>query len=264
MKLAVSNLAWDVEASEVMYERMKRCGFTGLEIAPTKFFPQEPYSDEHILGARTLADVLKKAFGLSIVSMQSIWYGRSESIFGSDEDRAALLGYTARAADFAAAAGCGNLVFGCPSNRNQPEGADIALAEEFFRAAGDAVQQRGVVLSIEPNPPLYGTNFLNTTQECASFLRRLRHPALRMNVDVGTLIQNGEDVQAVADDLDLVGHVHISRPNLQPVEGLALHRRLAAVLREGGYRGWVSVEMKNAGLPAVTRAMEIVSREFSK
>lgn len=264
MKLAVSNIAWDIEASQVLYERMKKYGFAGLEIAPTKFFAEEPYSEEHILGIRTLSDVIRKAFGLSVVSMQSIWYGRTESIFGTAQERAALVNYTAQAADFAAAAGCKNLVFGCPRNRNQPEDADLALADEFFLQAAEAVQQRGCVLSLEPNPPIYHTNFLNTTLECADYLRRLNHPALRMNVDVGTLIHNAEEVSAVADNLDLVGHVHISRPGLAPVEGLALHRRLASVLKSGGYEGWVSIEMQDAGIPAITHAMEIVSREFGR
>ena len=151
MKLAISNIAWDVEASQVAYMRMKQYGFTGLEIAPTKFFNPDPYSEDHVMGVRALKEVLDKAFGLSIVSMQSIWYGRSESIWGSDADRQTLLDYTAQAAAFAEAAGCPNLVFGCPRNRSKPEGADDAVAEEFFRAAADACAAHNTVLALEPN-----------------------------------------------------------------------------------------------------------------
>ena len=54
MKLAISNIAWDVEASQVAYMRMKQYGFTGLEIAPTKYFSPDPYSEDHVMGVRAL------------------------------------------------------------------------------------------------------------------------------------------------------------------------------------------------------------------
>lgn len=262
MKLSVSNIAWDVEANGVVYPKMRQMGFTGLEIAPTKFFAPDPYTPDNIWGAKALADVLQRAYGLAIVSMQSIWYGRSESIWGDEVERQALLEHTARAAAFAAAAGCRNLVFGCPRNRDRPDGADEERALTFFQKAGDAVQPYGVTLSLEPNPPIYHTNFLNTTAACAAFLRRLGHPALGMNLDVGTMIENDETVELVADCLPLIRHVHISRPGLAPVQPLALHRRLAEVLRVGGYDGWVSIEMKEAGLKPLEAAMAYVAEVF--
>ena len=40
MKLALSNIAWTVEQDECMHGLMKRIGYEGLEIAPTRIFPQ--------------------------------------------------------------------------------------------------------------------------------------------------------------------------------------------------------------------------------
>lgn len=262
MRLAASNIAWDVEASGVVYERMRRYGFDGLEIAPTKFFAPDPYTEDNILGGRTLSDILRKAFHISIVSMQSIWYGRTENLWQDEASRDVLVAYTERAAAFAAAAGCRNLVFGCPKNRNRPDGADEVVAVDFFRRAADAAASHGVTLALEPNPPIYNTNFLNTTAEAAAFLRRVDHPALKMNLDVGTMLENGEQPEALCEYLDLVHHVHISRPGLLPVQPLALHRRLARVLRDGGYTGWVSLEMADAGLPALYDALQTVAQVF--
>ena len=39
MKLAVSNIAWKEQHDEAVYALMRHYGFTGLEIAPTRFFP---------------------------------------------------------------------------------------------------------------------------------------------------------------------------------------------------------------------------------
>ena len=45
MKLAISNIAWTAEEDEQVYAMMRRYGYTGLEIAPTRFFETNPYED---------------------------------------------------------------------------------------------------------------------------------------------------------------------------------------------------------------------------
>ena len=41
-RLAISNIAWDAKADEIIYALLKRAGYTGLEIAPTRLFPERP------------------------------------------------------------------------------------------------------------------------------------------------------------------------------------------------------------------------------
>lgn len=43
MKLAISNIAWSNVLNEQMYQTMADMGFAGIEIAPTKLFPDIPY-----------------------------------------------------------------------------------------------------------------------------------------------------------------------------------------------------------------------------
>ena len=121
MKLSISNIAWDSGEDDKIYLLMQKYGFSGLEIAPTKIFPQNPY--DKIEEAKLWAQNLKEKYGFVIPSMQSIWYGRSEKIFASAEDRQILINYTKKAIDFASAIGCKNLVFGCPKNRKMALGA---------------------------------------------------------------------------------------------------------------------------------------------
>ena len=64
------------------------------------------------------------------------------------------------------------------------------------------------------------------------------------------------------ENIDLISHVHVSRPGLAPVQPLALHRRLARVLHDTRYEGWVSIEMKETSLKDVCAAMETVVRSF--
>lgn len=260
MKLAVSNIAWPIEESGRAYALMGRYGFSGLEIAPTSLFPQAPYS--RLEEARAWQQGLSRDYGFAVPSMQSIWYGRTEALFGTEEERRALLDYTKAAIDFAAAIGCGNLVFGCPRNRNLPPDADPALAVPFFRELGRYAHAHGTAIGIEANPPLYHTNYLNTTAQALELIREAGSPGLRLNLDVGAMVENGESVSLLEGKVGLISHVHISEPGLPPIRPRPLHGELRDLLRQEGYTGWVSVEMGKSGLGAVEEALAYVEGVF--
>ena len=119
MKYSISNIAWSAEYDNEMYAFLKQQGIEGLEIAPTRLFTN-PYDNLEL--AHEYAWMLKNKYGLTVSSMQSIWYGIKESIFGTEEDRQFLIDYTKKAILFAESMGIKNLVFGCPRNRNMPQG----------------------------------------------------------------------------------------------------------------------------------------------
>ena len=43
MRLSISNIGWVSESDEQIYKIMKKLDFQGLEIAPTRIFPESPY-----------------------------------------------------------------------------------------------------------------------------------------------------------------------------------------------------------------------------
>ena len=71
---------------------MKAHGFTGLELAPTRIFPEEPY--EQLTSAMLFGGYLKNRWGFCVPSIQSIWYGQTGSIFDAAQADE-LLEYTA-------------------------------------------------------------------------------------------------------------------------------------------------------------------------
>ena len=70
MKLSASNIGWSAAEDERVWEKMKQLGYTGLEIAPTRVFPERPY--DNLPGAALFAGVMWQKYGFSIPSMQSI------------------------------------------------------------------------------------------------------------------------------------------------------------------------------------------------
>lgn len=241
INLAISNIAWNNEQNEEVFSLMQNYGFTGLEIAPTKIFPSEPYSLKK--DALEWADDLHKKQGFYVPSMQSIWYGRTEKLFGSEEERKLLLEYTKKAIDFAASVGAKNLVFGCPKNRQIPDGSDDTIAVSFFKETGDYAAHKGTCIGMEANPDIYGTNFVNTTVEAIDLIKRVCSDGFKLNLDVGTMIHNNEDVSILQDCVSLINHVHISEPFLKKIEKRDLHKELFNFLRTENYDGFISIEM---------------------
>lgn len=258
MRLAASQIGWEPAVEQAALEILRQAGYTGLEIAPTRVAGEKPYNDPE--AAANFAAAMKRAFSLSICSMQSIWYGQSGSIFGPERDF--FIEYTQKAILFAQAAGCGNLVFGCPKNRVLPEGRTGDEAVDFFRQLGGFAARHGAVVALEANPPLYGTNFINTTEEALAMAKRVDSPGFKVNLDMGTIIENGEQVAALAGHVAEINHVHISEPNLVLIEERPQHQALAALLRAEGYGGYVSIEMKAQPLDALKRTAAYVAEVF--
>ena len=241
MKLSISNIGWDGAKDRDVYALMERYGFCGLEIAPTRVFPERPY--DCLAEAALWRKALLSEHGLAVSSMQSIWYGRQEQLFGTEEERESLMSYTRKAIDFAAATGCGNLVFGCPKNRSLPEGGNPSLAIPFFKALGAYASARGTTLSLEANPPIYQTNFINTTEEALWLIRQVDCEGFGLNLDIGTMLENGEDADVLKGQERLIRHVHVSEPYLKPVTMRPLHRDVADRLKKAGYSRYVSIEV---------------------
>lgn len=241
MELALSNIGWDAQYDRQIYDLMGKYRFSGLEIAPTRIFPKTPY--DRLKDAKEWRLGLKNRHGFVIPSMQSIWYGREEKIFGQNKDRQFLLDYTKRAIDYASAIECNNLVFGCPRNRQLPEGASPESAVAFFRELGEYAAEKGTAIGIEANPPIYNTNFINDTASALDLIRKVDSVGFLLNLDIGTMIENNESVEELRGNVPMINHVHISEPYLKPIVEREIHRQLKDLLLEENYQGFVSIEM---------------------
>ncbi|MEO5777755.1 MAG: sugar phosphate isomerase/epimerase family protein [Flavobacterium sp.] len=250
MKLAISNIAWSSEDDEQMHFFLKSAGFEGLEIAPTRIIPENPY--DKLKEAEAFKNTLKTDFSLTIPSLQAICFGRNEAIFGKEEERESIKEYIKKAIDFASVLDCKNLVFGSPKNRIIGENQeDIAMS--FFAELGTYANKKNTILAMEPNPDIYGTNFLNTTQQAVDFVKEIKNKGLKINVDLGTIIHNNEDIAIIANNIELINHIHISEPFLEPITERDIHNDLYQILKENNYSNYLSIEMKNTNDTAIVK-----------
>lgn len=241
MKLSVSNIAWAQELDEEIYALMKKQSFEGVEIAPTRIVGEHPY--EKRVNAKKWQNEINEKYGFVIPSMQSLWYGKQERLFGDEKEQKELLHYTKKAIDFAKEIKCHNLVFGCPKNRNLLEGKNAREAIPFFRQLGEYAWEKEVVIGMEANPAIYNTNYINYTKEAIELVDEVNVNGFRLNLDVGTMIQNREQVEELQGQVQKISHVHISEPGLKVIEKRELHRELKECLEAEGYQGFISIEM---------------------
>lgn len=258
MKLAVSNIAWPAHERDAAYAILAHAGFTGLEIAPGLFLADaaDPFAPTDAEVERALAPM--QAAGLALVSMQSLLFGVSgAALFEGEEPRARLVAAMERAIGLAERLGIPNLVFGSPRQRAYPESMSAQQAQDqaadVFRSLGDRALAAGTRIAMEPNGRAYGTNFLNRIEEAEAFVRRVDHPAVVLNFDIGALHMEGDfdRVEAIAAQaLDTIGHVHVSEPQLAPAPAdPAQAARAIQALRKAGYTGWFSIEMAATSTP---------------
>lgn len=270
MRLAISNIAWDVEEDSAVADLVGRYGVDAIDVAPGKYFPNPTAATDAEI---TTVREWWSARGISITGMQSLLFGTvGLNVFGDEESAKALLLRLGEICRIGSGLGATRLVFGSPKNRDRSglsDQATQARALELFSALGDIAESFGVTVCLEPNPTAYGANFMTTSAETAAVVRMVGHPAIRMQLDTGAITMNSEDVDAVvAECADLIGHVHASEPHLVPLgSGGCDHARAGAAVARVLPDRIVTIEMVATGdephLQAIERALGVAKRYYA-
>ena len=172
-------------------------------------------------------------------------------ITGPDVDTGKLEEYVTTTFRRAEQAHVETIVFGSGGARRIPDGFDAQAAHEqlvsFCSMLAPIARQNGVTVVVEP---LNRTecNVLNTVAECATLVREVSHPALRLLVDAYHLLHDSDSYRAIVENADILSHAHIATvathlaPAAEPCDFAPFFEALA----EAGYKGRISIE---AGIP---------------
>lgn len=269
MRLAISNIAWDVAEDESIAHLLSRYGIDAVDVAPGKYFTDPVNaSDDDIKRVRTWW----AERGIEITGMQALLFGTSGlNVFGPTDVQDALLAHLAAVCRIGSGLGAVRVVFGSPKNRDRSGLTDqevMAVAVPFFRRFGDIAAANGVFICLEPNPPCYGANFMTTSAETAQVVEQVAHPAIRMQLDTGALTINGEEAAGVLEKYaHLIGHVHASEPELLPLgDGGSDHAKVHAALAQFLPQHLVAIEMVatkcEPNVASIERALKVAIRHY--
>lgn len=249
MNISISNIAWDKEDDIRVYKLLKKYRVTGLDVAPTRVF-DKPLDISNNDGQKFISEIAE--YGIHPVGMQSLLFGTEGlELFGNDGIREATIVYLKKMMDYASKIGITRLVFGSPKNRligNKPKQFIQKEAYRLFSDLGEYAMKKKVLFCIEPNPIVYGADFITNTMEGIELVKTVNHPGFRLHMDLGTMIINNEDINAVVKEgIEVTSHIHISHPNLEQVIGYEdVHHRFYKALEKNNYSGTVAIEMKKS------------------
>lgn len=153
----------------------------------------------------------------------------------------------------ASALGVKTVVFGSSAARNVPEGADYTQAwrqiADFLRRCIPYCERYDITIAIEPLSRREA-NIVNLVSEAQLLAAMVDHPRIAVLGDTYHMDRCAEPFSALTRAGRLLRHVHISCPMVEqntriypaPDDGCPDYAEVAAVLKEMGYQGAVSVE----------------------
>ena len=262
MKLSVSNIAWEQHDDPEILNELRNRGVTGIEVAPTKVWP------EWLNATPVHATQYRKklsAEGFKIPAMQAILFGRPELQIFDPDCHKTFFNHIKILADLAAALDTKVLVFGSPKNRLRGQLSTheaMKRAADFFHEAAEICHAHDCCIGLEHNPVEYGCDFITNVADARELVKIVDHPGFKLHLDSAGIHMCGSNMKEVIKDAGEFVHFHVSEPMLAPISGGVVdHKKASSILKEIGYTGWVSIEMKmTADLQTLYRSIdEVVS-----
>lgn len=269
MRLAISNIAWDVAEDETIAKLLHEFSVDAIDVAPGKYFPEPAKASAKDLAGIRLWWADK---GIEITGMQALLFGTTGlNVFGDSKSQKAMLEHLRNICRIGAGLHATRLVFGSPKNRDRSGLSDpeaTAKAVAFFTQLGNAAEEHGVVVCLEPNPTQYGANFMTNSAETAQVVDAVAHSSIKMQFDTGSLSMNNESAEVVLGSYaNLIGHVHASEPQLLPLgSGGTDHKRMSEALVKHLPEKVVCVEMvatkEESHLGSIRRALSCAVENY--
>ena len=269
MKIAVSNIAWQLAEEEAIAQIMQALEIKGVEIATTKL-----WSSPSVATKNDIEDYKQfwRSRNIEIVAMQSLLFGRPDlTIFATTETRQETFTYLVETIELGSKLGAKVLVFGAPKNRkigglNYEQTQEIAV--EFFYKLGKCAAKLGISFCIEPNPEVYDCDFITDSRQGFELVNKVNSAGFRLHLDTAAMTLSNESIsQALKQSFSTLCHFHISEPALAPIgEENVNHETFAQTLASLNYQGWTSVEMKAqhpiSNVLNVSKALEFATKYY--
>lgn len=246
MRFAICNELFEGWPWERVCDFVRGLGYEGLEVSPFTLAD----SAGQVSPARR-AELRRSAESRGVEVLGLHWLlVKPPGLYITHPDAAVrrrTSDYFRQLVDLCADLGGNVMVIGSPKQRNLMPGVSreraMGFAEEVFRPVLDPAAGRGVTLAFEPLGPAE-TDFVNTAAEAIELIRRLDHPAFRLNLDVKAMSSEPTPIpEIIRASKAYIAHVQVNDPNLLgPGMGDVKYEPIVAALREVGYDGWLSVE----------------------
>ena len=244
MKFCISNLAWTKNETKDALILLKKKKIRFLEYSPDLLL-------NNYNSAKDVKIVKKfwKINNIKLYSMQSILNKINNAyIFGTKNQKKIFYNEIKKKIVLAKKLGTKVIVFGSPASRkifkNKKANLD-KMAYQMFKKISLLCNKYKITFCLEANPKIYKTKYLTHTTDSINLAKKINNDYFKINLDLGTIIANKENFNnIIKKNLDLIGHVQISSPQLKNLLQYKKKIKLfIKTLKKSGYKNVVSVEM---------------------
>jgi len=247
MKFGICNEIFKDWKIDDVFTYCAQLGYDAVEIAP--FTLAKSVADIPAAERTRIREAARRA-GIAISGLHWVLVQAEGMYLTSPEaaTRQRTADYFCQLTDCCADLGGNVIVVGSPKQRSLLPGVSTEQAWqwalEVFRPAVAVAATRGVTICFEPLPA-EDTDFINTAEDAVRFTRELSSPHFKVILDVRAMSHEQKPIpQIIRESRGEFAYVHANVFNLKgPGFGEVDFRPIAAVLREVGYDGMVSVEV---------------------
>jgi len=206
MQFGVSNIGWDIDKSELMFQTLSKMDISNIEVAPTKVCS---WDDTNLFNKLKEYKYLAQSNGINICGLQSIYYTKPFNVFRDVE----FIEHFKLVIEVSKFLGASYIVYGSPKTRFISSQDDpnrfIDIFSELSNISGD------VNICIEPNPTLYGCNFITNVKEGFDIVSKINKSNVKLHIDTSEIIINNERIEDI--DTTFSRTCHISNPGLSKI-----------------------------------------------
>lgn len=242
MKIAISNISWGELQIKDLGHELNNFGIQGIEIAPTLIWKElAGASTKNVLEYKKICGDL----GLEISGIQSLMYGHPEFQIFNQDCWSTMINHLEKVLHIGGCLNAGIAVFGSPKNRirgkiNNEQSFEVATI--FFRKLIPYLQEFNLILTLEPNAPSYGADFLINYHEVVSLCDMIGSEWIKPQIDTGCAVMVGEDPFKLYEQRS-PAHIHLSAPNHEPFNITHEYLPYISFLAKQGYEKWIVFEM---------------------
>jgi sugar phosphate isomerase/epimerase len=247
MRFAICNEMFEGWEMERVLGFAAEVGFEAVEIAPfTLAQDARLISDQERSRIRRAAEQA----GIAIAGLHWIFVG-PQGLYLTSPDagiQAHTAEYLIALTDLCADLGGVHMVLGSPKQRSLPPDVTyeqaVSYAVEVLRTAAARMQERGVVVGLEPLAPSE-TDFLTTAAETRRLVDAVAHPNVRMTLDSKAMSSEGRPIpDIIRESRGYVSHFHANDDTKrEPGSGSLDFSAMLQALKDIGFEGYASIEV---------------------
>tara|TARA_B110000027_G_C16028818_1_gene259831 strand:- start:48 stop:842 length:795 start_codon:yes stop_codon:yes gene_type:complete len=264
MKLSISNLAWENKNEKKIFKLLKKYNFLGIEILPTKIWGSwENITKKKVI---TYKKFLDKS-NIEVSSIQSLFYN-TNLLLERSSDKTKIIKHFKKLIMIATHLRCKNMVFGSPSFRriqnSNAKNIEKKLIDILHTIKRD-LKKNNITISIEPNPKIYGCNFINNLRAANNIIKKVKSENVKIQLDSACVLIEGGTIREMSQYLHKTNHIHLSEKNLLMLDKKNDDiKKLIKLLKEKKWQKWISIEMMNVNLKDIENSMKFVRNEIIK